>query len=57
MEPSLCIHDEILLEAQLETVSEVALIPKDTMQDSGRTLLKIASVKAEVIVVGSWAEK
>jgi hypothetical protein len=30
MEGSLCIHDEILLEAPIEVVSEVALILKET---------------------------
>ena len=54
---SLCVHEEILLEAPIEVVSEVALILKETMEEAGGTLLKIAPVEAEVVVANSWAEK
>jgi len=57
MERSLCIHDEILLEAPIEATDEVALILKEAMEEAGRSFLKIASVEAEVVVVDSWAEK
>jgi len=36
---------------------ELALVLKDTMKEAGRFLLKIVRVEAEVVVVGSWAEK
>jgi hypothetical protein len=35
----------------------VALILKDTMEEAGRTLLKIVLVEDDVVIVGSWAEK
>jgi DNA polymerase I-like protein with 3'-5' exonuclease and polymerase domains len=54
---SLCVHDEILLEAPIEAMDEVALILKDTMEVAGRSLLKIVPVEAEVVIVESWAEK
>jgi DNA polymerase I-like protein with 3'-5' exonuclease and polymerase domains len=54
---SLCIHDEILLEAPIEVTDELALILEETMEEAGRTLLKIVPVEAEVVVVGSWARK
>ena len=57
MERSLCVHDEILLEAPIEATDEVAPILKETMEEAGRALLKIASVKVEVVVADSWAEK
>jgi hypothetical protein len=47
---SLCVHEEFLLEAPIEVVSEVALILKETMEDAGRSFLKIVSVEAEVVV-------
>ena len=50
-------HDEILLEAPIEAMDEVALILKDTMEEAGRALLKVVPVKAEVVVADSWAEK
>ena len=52
-----CIHDEILLETPIEATDEVALILKETMEEAGRTLLKIVLVEAEVVVVGSWVKK
>ena len=57
MEMSLCVHDEILLETPIEAEDEVALILKETMEEAGRTLLKIILVEAEVVIVGSSAEK
>jgi DNA polymerase I-like protein with 3'-5' exonuclease and polymerase domains len=48
---------EILLEIPIEAKDDVALILKETMEEAGRTLLKIVPVEAEVMVVGSWAEK
>ena len=57
MEGSLCFQDEILLEAPIEATDEVALILKDTMEEAGRTLLKIVPVEAEVVIANSWAEK
>jgi DNA polymerase I-like protein with 3'-5' exonuclease and polymerase domains len=57
MERSLCVRDEILLEASIEATDEVALILKDIMEEAGRTLLKIVPVEAQVVIVGSWAEK
>jgi len=51
------IHDEIPPEAPIEPTDEVALALKKTMEEAGRTLLKIAPVEAEVVVVDSWAEK
>jgi len=35
----------------------VALILKKTMKEAGRALLMIVPVEAEVVIVGSWAEK
>jgi len=35
----------------------VALILKETMEEGGKAQLKIVPVKAEVMVVSSWAEK
>ena len=57
MERSLCVHDEILLEAPVEAMDEVALILKETMEETGRALLEIVPVEADVVVVDSWAEK
>jgi len=57
MERSLRIHDEILLEAPIEATDKVAFILKETMEEAGRSFLKIAPVEAEVVVVDSWAEK
>jgi hypothetical protein len=45
----LCNHDEILLKAPIEAADEVALILKDTMEEAGGALLKIAPVEAEVV--------
>jgi len=53
MERSLCIHDEILLEA----TDEVALILQERMDGTGKALLMTVSLEVEVVVVGSWAEK
>ena len=57
MERSLRLHDEILLEAPIEATDKVALILKETMEEAGRSFLKIASVEDDVVIVGSWAEK
>jgi hypothetical protein len=35
----------------------MALILKDTMEEAGRSFLKVAPVRAEVVIVDSWAEK
>jgi len=51
------LKDEILLEAPIEVADEVAIILKETMEETGRPLLKNVPVDAEVIVVGSWAER
>jgi len=37
--------------------NEVGLILKDTMEEAGRVLLKAIPIEADVVVVGSWAEK
>jgi DNA polymerase I len=52
-----CVHDEILLESPIEATDEVALTLKETMEEAGGALLKIAPVEAEVVVADSWAEK
>ena len=56
-ERSLCVDDEILLEAPIEATDEVALIFKRTMEEAGKTLLKIVPAEVEVVIAGSWAEK
>jgi hypothetical protein len=35
----------------------MALILKETMEEAGRSFLKVVPVEAEVVVVESWAEK
>jgi len=35
----------------------MTLILEETMEEAGRTLLKIVPVKAEVVIANSWAEK
>jgi len=45
------------LEAPTEATDEVTFILKETMEEAGRMLLKIVPVEADVVVVGSWAEK
>lgn len=57
MERNLCIHDEIVLEAPIESMDEVGLILQETMEEAGNAMLKIVPVEAEVVVAGSWAEK
>jgi len=57
MEGSLCVRDEILLEAPIEATNEIALILKETMQEARRTLLTVVPVEAEAVVMGNWAEK
>ena len=57
MERSLIIHEKILLEAPDETTDEVALTLMQTMEEAGSIFLKTVAVEAEVVVVGSWAEK
>jgi DNA polymerase I-like protein with 3'-5' exonuclease and polymerase domains len=51
------IHDDILPEAPIEPTDEVALALEKTMEEAGRTLLKIVPVEAEVVIADSWAEK
>jgi len=41
-ERGLCIHDEILLEAPIEATDEVALILKETMEEAGKSFLKLS---------------
>jgi DNA polymerase I-like protein with 3'-5' exonuclease and polymerase domains len=50
-------HDEIIFESKAEITETVALILKDTMEEAGRALLKIAPVEAGVVIADSWAEK
>jgi hypothetical protein len=38
-------------------VSEVALVLEETMEDAGRSFLKIAPAEADGVTVGSCAEK
>jgi len=57
MERNLCIHDEIVLEAPIESMDEVGLILQEIMEEAGNAMLKIVPVEAEVVVAGSWAEK
>jgi DNA polymerase I-like protein with 3'-5' exonuclease and polymerase domains len=57
MERNLCIHDEIVLEAPIESKDEVGLILQETMEEAGNAMLKIVPLEAEVVVAGSWAEK
>jgi DNA polymerase I-like protein with 3'-5' exonuclease and polymerase domains len=49
--------DEIFVEAKSGIAETVALILKDTMEEAGGALLKIAPVEAEVVLADSWAEK
>jgi DNA polymerase I-like protein with 3'-5' exonuclease and polymerase domains len=49
--------DEIFVEAKSGIAETVALTLKNTMEEAGRALLKIAPVEAEVVVANSWAEK
>jgi hypothetical protein len=48
---------EILPEAPIELTDEVVLILNDTTEEAGRALLEVVPVEAEVVIVGSWAEK
>jgi DNA polymerase I-like protein with 3'-5' exonuclease and polymerase domains len=57
MERDLCIHDEILLEVPIEATDEVAFILKETMEEVGRSFLKIVPVEVQVVVAVSWPEK
>jgi DNA polymerase I-like protein with 3'-5' exonuclease and polymerase domains len=50
-------HDEIIVKTKARIADEVPLILKQTMEEAGRALLKIAPVEVEVIVADSWAEK
>jgi DNA polymerase-1 len=56
-EESLCVHDEILLEAPVEAADEVALTLKRTMEEAGSVFLKIVPVEAEVVIANCWAER
>jgi len=38
-------------------MDKLALILKDTMEETGRSFLKTISLEAEVWVVDTWAEK
>ena len=57
MERNLCVHDEIVLEAPIESMDEVGLILQETMEEAGNAMPKIVPGEAEVVVAGSWAEK
>lgn len=57
IERGLCVHYEILLEAPIGATDEVALTLKETMEEAGRSFLKIVPVQAEVAIVDSWTEK
>ena len=50
-------HDEIIVETKARIAGEVPLILKQTMEEAGRSFLKVVPVEAEVVIVGSWAEK
>lgn len=41
------------LETPIEATDEVALILKETMEEAGRSVLKIVPVEAEVVVASS----
>ncbi len=49
--------DEIFVEAKSGIAETVAPILKDTMEDAGRSFLKVVPVKAEVVIASSWVEK
>lgn len=51
------VHDEILLEAPEETAEEAACVLQIVMEQAGQHYLTKVPVKADVSVVGSWAEK
>ncbi len=46
--------DEIFVEAKSGIAETVAPILKDTMEDAGRSFLKIVPVEAEVVIADSW---
>jgi len=48
---------EILLAVLIEATDGVVLILKETMEGAGKTFLKTVPVEADVVAVGSWAEK
>lgn len=50
-------HNEIIVKTKARIADEVALILKETMEETGRSFLKVVPVEAEVVVRGSWAEK
>ncbi|MBX7222884.1 MAG: bifunctional 3'-5' exonuclease/DNA polymerase, partial [Blastocatellia bacterium] len=52
-----CIHDEILLEAPLETAPQAASILTEMMETAGREVLKEVPVEAESRICRNWAEK
>ena len=52
-----CVHDEILLEAPIETEDEVGLILKKTMELAGREFLEKVPVVVEVVGARSWVKK
>ena len=41
MERNLCIHDEIVLEAPIESMDEVGLILQETMEEAGNAMLRL----------------
>jgi DNA polymerase I-like protein with 3'-5' exonuclease and polymerase domains len=50
-------HDEIVVEAKIGIAEVVARLLKDTMEEAGRSFLKVVSVEAAVVIVESWVEK
>ena len=49
--------DKIFVEAKSGIVETVALILKETLEETGRALLKVVPVEAEVVIADNWAEK
>lgn len=51
------VHDEILLEAPEGRADQAAQILQKVMEQAGQQYLRKVPVKAEVVIVSSWAEK
>lgn len=51
------VHDEILLEAPENVANQAAQILQRVMEQAGHQYLRKVPVKAEVVIVNSWAEK
>jgi DNA polymerase I len=51
------VHDEILLEAPEAMAEQAAQILQQMMEQAGHQYLRKVPVKAEVVIVSSWAEK